>query len=82
MLFAFAAAFGVPTVTIFGPTDPRWSHNYLNPSVDLQLDVECGPCKRRLCPFEHHRCMRDMSVEHVAVATTSLLGAVERERAA
>ena len=24
----FAAAFKVPAVTLFGPTDPRWSDNY------------------------------------------------------
>ncbi len=78
----FAAAFRVPTVTIFGPTDPRWSVNYLNESIDVQLDVDCGPCAKRVCPFEHHRCMRDLTVDHVAVAAASLLDAVRRERAA
>lgn len=78
----FAAAFNVPTVTVFGPTDPRWSHNYLERSIDLQLDVDCGPCARRVCPLDHHRCMRDLSVEQVVVATSSLLDAVEREQAA
>ena len=78
----FAAAFGVPTVTIFGPTDPRWSHNYPNASIDLQLDVDCGPCAKRVCPLEHHRCMRDLTVDHVTIATASLLDAVQRERAA
>ncbi len=78
----FAAAFGVPTVTIFGSTDPRWSANYLSASIDLQLDVDCGPCAKRVCPFEHHRCMRDLTVDHVAVAAAGLLDAVERERAA
>ncbi len=78
----FAAAFGVPVVTIFGSTDPRWSHNYPAASIDLQLDVDCGPCAKRLCPFEHHRCMRDLTVDHVAVATSSLLDAVRRKNAA
>ncbi len=78
----FAAAFGVPAITIFGPTDPRWSHNYHPSAIDLQLDVPCGPCGKRVCPLEHHRCMRNLTVNHVAVAALSLLDTTERERAA
>jgi len=71
----FAAAFGVPVVTLFGPTDPRWSDNYHDASIDLQLDISCAPCSRRTCPVGHHRCMRDLTVDHVFAATTSLLDA-------
>ncbi len=78
----FAAAFGVPAVTLFGPTDPRWSHNYQGTSIDLQLDIACRPCGQRVCPLEHHRCMRDLSVKHVTTATLSLLDATAGERAA
>lgn len=78
----FAAAFRVPVVTIFGPTDPRWSHNYHPCSIDLQLDVPCGPCGRRVCPWKHHRCMRELTVEMVAAPLGRLLARVERENAA
>ncbi len=78
----FAAAFGVPAVTLFGPTDPRWSDNYHPAAIDLQLDVDCGPCAKRVCPLEHHRCMRELTVSHVAAATASLLDHRSRERAA
>lgn len=77
-----AVAFGVPTVTIFGPTDPRWSHNYAHEAIDLQLDVECGPCGQRTCPREDHRCMRDLSVDQVATATSTLLAVAHDGRAA
>ena len=59
------AGFAVPTLTLFGPTDPRWSHNFQTNAVDLQLSVPCGPCAQRTCPLRHHRCMRDMTVEQV-----------------
>ena len=78
----FAAAFGVPAVTIFGPTDPRWSHNYHGSSIDLRLEVPCGPCGKRVCPLEHHRCMRELTVEHVASTALDLLDAAQREQAA
>jgi heptosyltransferase-2 len=69
----FGAAFSVPTVTLFGPTDPRWSHNYHPQAVDLQLHVPCGPCAQRICPLGHHRCMQDLNVEHVLRAAIGLL---------
>jgi heptosyltransferase-2 len=69
----FAAAFKVPAVTLFGPTDPRWSDNYHPEAIDLQLDVDCGPCAKRVCPLKHHRCMRELSVNHAFVAAESLL---------
>ncbi len=69
----FAAAFKVPTVTLFGPTDPRWSANYHDVSINLQLDMNCVPCSRRVCPHGHHRCMRDLTVAQVLSATLSLL---------
>jgi heptosyltransferase-2 len=78
----FAAAFGVPVVTLFGPTDPRWSYNYAAAAIDLHLDVDCGPCARRVCPLAHHRCMRDLSVEHVEHAAATLLVTTARQNVA
>lgn len=52
----FAAAFDVPVVTLFGPTDMRWSETYFCKAVHLQVPVPCGPCQLRECPLDH-RCM-------------------------
>ncbi len=78
----FAAAFGVPVVTLFGPTDPRWSDNYHPQAIDLQLELPCRPCAKRVCPLEHHRCMRGLDVQQVAAATLRLLDAQPHQRAA
>lgn len=77
-----AAALGVPTVTLFGPTDPRWSHNYHTICHDLQLVLPCSPCGQRTCPQKHHRCMRDLQVTQVMAALDRLLSAASSERAA
>ena len=53
-----AAALGTPTITLFGPIDPRWSENYQPGAIQLRLALECSPCGRRVCPLKHHRCMR------------------------
>jgi len=61
----FAAAFGVPVVTLFGPTHQAWSDTHYAGELALQHAVPCGPCQERVCPLSHHRCMRDLSVETV-----------------
>lgn len=68
-----AAALGVPTVTLFGPTDPRWSDNYHPASLQLQRELSCIPCGRRVCPLGHHRCLRELSEDVVLVAVRRLL---------
>jgi heptosyltransferase-2 len=69
----FAAAFDVPAVTLFGPTDPRWAINYHQNEIYLHEPLSCRPCARRVCPLAHHRCMRDLSVERVYAAAAAQL---------
>ncbi len=61
----FGAAFGVPVVSLFGPTDASWSAIHYAGETCLQKSVPCGPCRQRECPLEHHRCMRDLVPEEV-----------------
>ena len=68
-----AAALGVPLVSLFGPTDPRWSLTYHSKEVMLRQPVDCGPCAKRVCPLEHHRCMRDITSQRVWLAVEQAL---------
>ncbi len=68
----FATAFGVPTITLFGPTHQAWSETHDPTAVALQRAVECGPCQQRVCPQGHHRCMTELSVEEVWDAVLQL----------
>jgi len=61
----FAAAFGVPVVTVFGSTDPRWTETLYPRERTARIEVDCGPCMKRTCPEGHHRCMRDLTAETV-----------------
>jgi heptosyltransferase-2 len=69
----FAAAFGVPVVSLFGPTDASWSAIYYPKEVCLQKPVPCGPCRQRTCPLEHHRCLRELAPDEVWQACRGLL---------
>jgi lipopolysaccharide heptosyltransferase II len=48
-----AAALGVPTVTLFGPTDPRLSAPRSAAAHVLSRSVPCSPCFLAVCPIEH-----------------------------
>jgi heptosyltransferase-2 len=68
----FAAAFGRPVVTLFGPTHIGWTETYFEKAVHLQKPVPCGPCQRRVCPTDH-RCMRELPAAEVFAAAARLL---------
>jgi heptosyltransferase-2 len=67
----FAAAFGVPVVTLFGPTHIAWTETWYARAVHLQKQVDCGPCQLRVCPLDH-RCMKLLRPEEVFEAAVEL----------
>ncbi|GEM_PF-136881 len=69
----FAKAFGVPVVTIFGPTHPDWTATSHEEERIVRIDLECSPCQRRTCPLGHHECMKGITVEMVVSASHELL---------
>ena len=70
----FAAAFGVPIVSLFGPTHIAWTRTYHTQAVHLQQPVPCGPCQKGICPLGHHRCMVELTPDSVFRAAMRLLG--------
>lgn len=67
-----AAAFGVPVVTVFGPTDPVWSETFFDQERKVRVEVFCGPCQKKKCPLDH-RCMRQVTPEMVFEQVATLL---------
>lgn len=69
-----AAASGVHTIPIFGPThsnDGFWSHPY--PAIEV--DLECRPCTRHggdRCPIGDFACMAHISVDQVWAAVEAV----------
>jgi heptosyltransferase-2 len=76
-LLHVAAALGTPAIGIFGPTSP-WHWAPLNPIaavIETASALACRPCHEPVCRFGHHRCMRDIPVDQVAIATRKALSA-------
>ena len=71
-----ARAAGVPTLAIFGSTDPgmfAWGGHRA-----LFADLPCSPCSfygRKTCPKGHLRCLSDVSAQSAWVALDALLAA-------
>jgi len=71
-----AAALAVPSVSIFGPTDPERT---VIPGASrvVRRTLACQPCYQRQCPLGHHRCMAEVSVDEVFFAAVGLFRAIE-----
>ena len=67
-----AALLGIPTVAIFGSTEPRLTGPFGDRHIVLRHHVECSPCFLRNCPIDF-RCMKAVSVQEVADAVMSIL---------
>jgi heptosyltransferase II len=64
-----AAAFGIPSVCIFGPTKFNETSQWQNDaSVIVKKDFSCMPCMKRECPLsgnEYHQCMKNITYQDI-----------------
>jgi 3-deoxy-D-manno-octulosonic-acid transferase/heptosyltransferase-1 len=67
-----AAALGVPTLTLFGPKDPRLLAPVGPRAKAVRAGVRCSPCALRFCPDPV--CMTALPVDLVERSALELLG--------
>ncbi len=70
-----AAAFGVPVVAVFGPTNWRTTAPYGQERSIVREAVDCAPCLLRECPIDH-RCMTRIPVDRVYEAAVQQLAGI------
>ncbi len=69
-----AAAYQVPTVAIFGPTNHSETSQWKNEkSVIVRHEMECSPCMKRECPLKHHECMKSITSSEVIEAVKNII---------
>lgn len=71
----FAVAFDVPTVVLMGPTNPLFTATNLNRTTVIRLDLPCSPCHKKICPYQHHACMNEITPAMVLTASSKYLPA-------
>lgn len=67
-----ADALKVPTLALFGPTDPRKYGTRFAHSLSIRKNVFCAPCERARCRH-HHECMNELGVDEAHARAEAVL---------
>lgn len=67
-----AACLGLPTITLFGPTDPLGWNPQDSSHVGLRTGEDCSPCDLTECPVPGHPCLAGLGAEMVLTAVREL----------
>lgn len=70
-----AAALGVPTVSLFGSTEPVLTGPLGDRHTVIRHHVPCSPCFKRECPFGHYDCLTRITPDEVRAAVLERLDA-------
>lgn len=83
-----ATALKTPLIALFGPTDysetSPWVLDSSGKNIDFKKDstqnlillsknLDCSPCKKRVCPLKHHNCMKELTPDLVLNYALKLL---------
>jgi len=71
-LMHIAGALNIPTIALFGSTNPVTTAPAGNKSIIVRREVSCSPCLKETCPTDF-RCMKLISVKDVFEAAQNLL---------
>ncbi len=69
-----ATAYQIPTISIFGPTNPKETNQWQNPNgIVVKKDLQCAPCMKRVCPIKTHGCMKLIKPDEIIELSKKLL---------
>jgi len=72
-LLHIASALNRPIVALYGPTDPLHAPPFSDRAASLSLQLSCAPCRQRVCPLGHQRCMQDLTPQMVQTALDEVM---------
>ncbi|ENX3946837.1 lipopolysaccharide heptosyltransferase II [Photobacterium damselae] len=76
-LMHVAAAVGCNVVAIYGSTSPKYTPPLGEHVAIVHTDINCRPCFKRECPYQHLKCLNELNPEQVLTAITSLHNQIE-----
>jgi heptosyltransferase-2 len=71
-LMHVAGALNIPTVAVFGSTNPVTTSPAGEKTMLVRKEVSCSPCLKKVCPTDF-RCMTLVTVSDVVEAAKSLI---------
>ncbi|MFS1863886.1 lipopolysaccharide heptosyltransferase II [Vibrio lentus] len=71
-LMHVACAAGCDVVGVYGSTSPSYTPPLAKRSTVVHTEIECRPCFKRECPYEHLKCLTELKPEKVNHAIQEL----------
>lgn len=72
-LMHVAAALQRKLIALYGSSDPNFTPPLASDAKILNLNLDCSPCFKRICPLGHTRCLTEISPNQVLSAITEML---------
>lgn len=60
-----AAAVGCNVVAVYGSTSPKYTPPLAENVEIVHTDIECRPCFKRECQYQHLKCLSELTPKHV-----------------
>ncbi len=73
-LMHVAAGVGIYVVALYGSSSPLMTPPLTSQRHIFHLGLSCSPCFERVCPLDHLRCLREISVDAVCSVVVTELG--------
>ncbi len=74
-LMHMAAALNVPVVGLYGSSDANFTPPLGDKTATISLNLDCSPCFKRKCPYEHTHCLQHLTPDMVSGKIEQLLDA-------
>jgi heptosyltransferase-2 len=71
-LMHVAAALGRPVVAIYGSTSEDLTPPLSEKSIAVSVEIDCRPCQKKVCPYGHYRCLKELKPDSVIDALAQL----------
>ncbi|MBI5048037.1 MAG: lipopolysaccharide heptosyltransferase II [Deltaproteobacteria bacterium] len=68
-----SASLGIPTIAMFGSTDPKLTGPLGGRAKTIKKDIECSPCFERVCKYGHYNCFNMVTEDDVYGASVKFL---------
>ena len=72
-LMHVAAAVNTPIVALYGSSSPRYTPPLAQHVKTLHTDIECRPCFKKTCRYNHLRCLTELEPQTVLDALRTLI---------
>jgi heptosyltransferase-2 len=77
-LMHVAAAVGCNIVGIYGSSSPKYTPPLSDHVEIVHTDIECRPCFKRECPYQHLKCLKDLKPQTVMASIHNFINEEEK----